>query len=180
METEALDQHLSLLLHPVRLRLIHAMRIGGCLTTNELCQRLPDLPKATVYRQIERLLRGGVLRVESERKIRGAVERRLQLNSEAAVVKADDAKAMTLEDHRETFTAAMAALMADFGAYLDRPGANPFADKVSYRQFVIWLSPQERSKLVGELGRVIAAHARNEPSPSRAPHILSSVFFPGG
>jgi hypothetical protein len=47
-------------------------------------------------------------------------------------------------DHRQAFTAAMAALLADFNAYLDRDDARPFRDEVSYRQFVVWLAPAER------------------------------------
>jgi hypothetical protein len=175
-----MDERLALLLHPVRLRLVHAMRAAGRLTTRGLCARLPDLPKATVYRQVDRLLRGGVFQVESERKVRGVVERLYRLDPGAVAVNVEDAKAMTVEDHRRGFTAAMAALMADFGAYLDREGASPVADEVSYRQFVVWLTPEERSRFIGELGRMARGLTRNAPNDARAPHILSTVFFPAG
>src|SRR5215469_12387520 len=176
----SLDERLALLLHPVRMRLVHAMRASGSLTTRELCAELPDLPKATVYRQVERLARGGVLEVESERRVRGAVERRFRLIPSAAAVSVDDAKTMTLEDHRATFTAAMTALIADFGAYLDRGRADPTADKVSYRRYLVWLTPEERSELITRLGELVLARARNQPSDGRARHTLSTVFFPLG
>ena len=85
---------------------------------------------------------------------------------------------MTLDDHHQAFTAAAAALMADFGGYLDRGGANPFADEVSYRQFVVWLTLGERSALMSELGKTVRALLRNQPDEGRAPYILSTVFFP--
>jgi hypothetical protein len=62
---------------------------------------------------------------------------------------------MTLEDHRRGFTAAMAALIAEFNAYLDRGGADPTADRVSYKQMTLWLSPAERSRLIGEITRLL-------------------------
>jgi DNA-binding transcriptional ArsR family regulator len=173
-----LEERLTLLLHPVRLRLVRAMRAGGPLTTGELCQRLPDLPKATIYRQVDRLTRGGLFEVESERKVRGVVERRYRLNTAAAAVDAQDAKSMTIEDHRRGFTAATAALMADFNAYLDGDEASPVTDEVSYRQFVLWLTREERSHLVDELGRLVRARAGNPPGGAREPHVLSTVFFP--
>jgi DNA-binding transcriptional ArsR family regulator len=173
-----LDQRLALLLHPVRLRLVHAMRTGGSLTTRELCARLPELPKATVYRQVERLARGGVLEIESERRVRGAVERRYRLVPEAAAVSAADARSMTVEDHRRVFPAAMAALMADFDAYLGRPGADPFADQVSYRQYVVWLSPKERARFIGELERLLRSVTPNEATDDRAAYVWSTPFFP--
>jgi hypothetical protein len=160
------------------MRLVHAMRTGGSLTTGELCARLPDLPKATVYRQVERLVRAGVFVVEGERRIRGAVERRYRLALDAASVSPEDARGMTLEDHRQAFTAAMAALIADFGAYLDRDGAEPTADLVSYRQYVVWLSDEERAQLIASLARTVIAFARNARSDARTPHLLSTIFFP--
>jgi len=173
-----LDDRLALLLHPVRIRLMHALRVGGRLTTSELCARLPDLSKASVYRQVERLVRGGVFEVESERRVRGVVERRYRLVPRAATVSADEATGMTLEDHRKVFTAAMAMLMADFGSYLDCANANPTADKVSYRQYVVWLSPEERAQLVDNMSRMLRSLMRKKSTGGRAPHILSTVFFP--
>ncbi|MGH3429339.1 MAG: helix-turn-helix domain-containing protein [Mycobacteriales bacterium] len=174
----ALDDRLALLLHPVRLRLVHALRAAGRLTTTELCSALPDLPRATVYRQVNRLVRGGLFEVESEQKVRGVVERRYRLVPGAAAVDARDARSMTADDHRRGFTAAMAALIADFGAYLDRPCADPFADDVSYRQLIVWLTPKERTRLIADLGRRVRDLAQNPADAARAPYILSTVFFP--
>jgi hypothetical protein len=160
------------------MRLVHAMRVGGSLTTGDLCTRLPDLPKATVYRQVERLVRAGVFVVESERRVRGAVERRYRLMLGAAAVSVEQARGMTLEDHRQGFTAAMAALIADFGAYLDREGAEPTSDHVSYRQYVVWLTAEERAEFIATLGRTVLAIARNPRDEPRIPHLLSTIFFP--
>ncbi|MFI4973201.1 MAG: helix-turn-helix domain-containing protein [Caulobacterales bacterium] len=169
---------LTLLLHPVRIRLVNAMYAGGALTTSELCARMPDLPKATLYRQVERLLRGGVFEVESERQVRGTVERRFRLAEGGALVDEEAARSMTLEDHRRGFTAAMAALIGDFNVYLDRGDADPLADQVSYRQYTLWLRPQERSRLIREVWRTLVASSSNKPGAGRAPYVFSTVFFP--
>jgi hypothetical protein len=41
---------------------------------------------------------------------------------------------MSVEDHRQGFTAAMAALHAEFNACLDRDRSDPGADPVGYRK----------------------------------------------
>ena len=169
---------LDLLLHPVRLRLVHALHLARMLTTSGLCAALPDVPKATVYRQVKRLVRGGVFEVESARQVRGAVERRYRLAAGGAVVDAKAARSMTLEDHRRGFTAAMAALIGDFSAYLDLRGANPMADEVSYRQFTMWLRPAERSQLVLDFQRTLQALMSNKPAAGRVPYMVSTIFFP--
>jgi hypothetical protein len=172
------NTRLELLLHPVRMRLVNAMHAGGMLTTSELAAALPDVPKATVYRQVGRLVRGGVFEVESTRQVRGAVERRYRVAAGGAVVNMEAARSMSLEDHRRGFTAAMAALIADFNVYLDRAGAVPVADEVSYRQFTLWLRPSERSQLVSDFGRTLTALMTNTPGADRDPYMLSTVFFP--
>ena len=151
----------------------------GCSATSELCAALPDVPKATVYRQVERLVRGGVLC--GRERAAGAGRRRsarYRLAAGGAVIDAEAARSMTLEDHRRGFTAAMAALIADFNVYLDRGRAAPMADEVSYRQFTIWLRPAERSRLIRDFQRTLRAHVNNRPGAGRDPYMLSTVFFP--
>src|SRR5512132_3192187 len=99
---------LELLLHPVRVRIVHAMSGGHTRTTSELCARLPDVSKATVYRHVSLLAEAGLLEVAGEQRVHGAVERRYRLNRTRAVIDQDAAASMSLDDHRHGFAAAMA------------------------------------------------------------------------
>jgi DNA-binding transcriptional ArsR family regulator len=168
----------ALLLHPVRLRIVHAMSGGRELTTTQLCARLPDVSKVTVYRQVTLLAEGGFLEVAGERRVRGAVERRYRLRQDRPVIDAHGAAAMTLDDHRRGFAAAVAVLVAEFNAYLDRDGADPAADGVSYRQGVLWLSPDELAGMIRNLLAVLRESVGNEPAPGRTPYLLSPMLFP--
>ena len=169
---------LDLLLHPVRLRIVHAMSGGRTRTTSDLCARLPDVPKTTVYRHVGLLAEAGVLEVAGEHRVHGAVERHYRLRGDRAAIGADAAASMSLDDHRRGFAVAMAALLAEFSAYLDQDGADPTADSVGYRQGTLWLSPDEISELIGAVRDVIGPRAQNEPAPGRRPHLLSMIFFP--
>ncbi|MDL4776746.1 MULTISPECIES: helix-turn-helix domain-containing protein [Thermomonosporaceae] len=169
---------LELLLHPVRLRIVHALSGGGTRTTSDLCACLPDVPKTTVYRHVGLLAEAEVLEVAGEQRVHGAVERHYRLRREQAVIDADTAASMSLDDHRQGFTAAMAALHAEFNGYLDRDGADPTADSVSYRQGTFWLSPDELAEMIEALRGVFAARRGNRPAPGRTPHLLSLILFP--
>jgi hypothetical protein len=168
----------ELLLHPVRLRIVHAMAGGRALTTSELRTRMPDISKATMYRQVGLLADGGILKVAGEQKMGGTVERRFRLRQPRSVIAAETAAAASLEDYRRAFAVAMAALLGEFNAYLDRGHANPTADAVGFRQHALWLSPDERDELIGELRRVIVPRLANEPAPGRRQHLLSPILFP--
>jgi DNA-binding transcriptional ArsR family regulator len=168
----------DLLLHPVRLRIVHALSGGQELTTAQLCTGMPEVPRVTVYRQIALLAEGEFLEVAAEQRVRGAVERRYRLRQDRPVIDIDAAAAMTREDHRRGFAAAMAVLIAEFNAYLDRDGADPATDGVSYRQGMLWLSPDELAEMTRQVLGVLRDSAANEPAPGRTPYLLSPILFP--
>jgi DNA-binding transcriptional ArsR family regulator len=168
----------ELLLHPVRLRIVFAAMDGLPFTTSEMCLRLPDVSKASMYRHIALLADGELLEVESEELVHGIVERHYRLLRVRAMIDPAAAAAMTNDDHRRGFAATTASLLAEFNAYLDRPTSNPIVDSVSYRQFPLWLTGDERTALVEAISAAIQARSMHGPSAERKRHLLATVFFP--
>ncbi|MFI9511349.1 helix-turn-helix domain-containing protein [Nocardia sp. NPDC052566] len=169
---------LDLLLHPVRLRIVHAMSGGRTRTTSELCAHFPDIPKTSLYRHVGLLAQAGVLEVADEQRVHGAVERHYRLRRDRATIDAESAATMSLDDHRNGFTATLAALHADFNAYLDRAGADPVADAIGYRQGIFWLTPEEHGELVAAMLETLRPRVANEPAPERIPYLMSIIQFP--
>jgi DNA-binding transcriptional ArsR family regulator len=168
----------ELLLHPVRLRIVHAVMDGLPFTATELCAQLPDVSKATVYRQVALLTDGGLVEVVGEQRVRGAVERTYRLHPARTSMTDDEVAAMSIDDHHRGFAAAVAALLGEFDAYLAREGANPRADMVSYKQFSLWLSDDEKAAFIEELILAIRSRMEHSPAPERRRHMLSTILFP--
>jgi DNA-binding transcriptional ArsR family regulator len=169
---------IELLLNPLRLRIIHAVLDGRPFTTTQLADRIADVSRATVYRQVAVLVEAGLLEIDGEQRVRGAVERTYRLHPARAAMDPDTIAAMTVEDHQRLFTAAVGALLAEFTAYLGRDGADPLADSVSYRQFSLWLSEEEKAKFVRELTATLLALMKNGPTGARRQHMFSTILFP--
>ena len=169
---------LDLLLHPVRIRIVHALGGGATLTTSELCARLPDLAQATIYRHVRLLADHELIRVVGERRARGAIERRYRLNAKSARVDEDEARRMSIDDHRRAFAAAMAVLLAEFNGYLNRAGSHPSDDLVGYRQIPVWMSTSELRELIHEVSAAIQRLANNPPADDRRPYLVSPIVFP--
>ncbi|GAA2637094.1 helix-turn-helix domain-containing protein [Paractinoplanes durhamensis] len=169
----------ELLLHPVRLRIVHALSgTGRTVTTAQLCTRLPDVSQATVYRHVGLLADAGIIEVAGEQRVRGFVERSYRLVRARAVVDASRAASATVDEHRQAFATAAAVLLAEFGSYLDSGEADPARDMVGYRQHAIWLSEQERDRLIAGLREAILPVLANEPAAERTPYLLSPILFP--
>ena len=169
---------LKLLAHPVRLRVIHALRGGRVLTAGQRCDRVADVSNATMYRHLDLLTEAGVLEVAEERRVRGAVERHYRLHGERAGLDAARVAEATKDDHRVAFAAATTALQAEFAAYLDREDSDPVADLVGYRQHAVWLSRDELEALISALRAAILPFLGNEATEERAQHLVSPILFP--
>jgi hypothetical protein len=168
----------DLLLHPVRLRIIQAFLGDRALTTSDLRDELPDVPPASLYRHVARLVDAGVLSVVAERRVRGALERTYVLRVSAASINLDELERMTREDHRQAFTAFVAGLLAAFDRYLTRDDVDLARDGAGYRMAGLWLDDAEFAEFARDLIRVLQPRAANPPRPGRRRRILGTVLIP--
>jgi hypothetical protein len=149
------------------------------LTTSQLRDELSDVPAASLYRQVGRLVDAGVLQVVAERRVRGAVERTYVLRLAAASIGLDEIAAMSIEDHRQAFLAYVAGLMAAADRYLQRENVDPLRDGVSYQIAGLWLDDAEYAEFVRDLVRVIQPRFANPPGKGRRRRILATVLLLG-
>ena len=170
----------DLLLHPVRLRIVKAFVGDRALTTSQLRAELEDVPAASLYRHVARLVDAGVLSVVAERRVRGAVERTYVLRVMAAQVGIDEIEKMSPDDHRQMFISLVAGLLGDFDRYLARGKIDPLRDGVSFRTAGLWLTDGEFEDLAIELARALQPRLANPPKPGRKLRLLTTVLLPGG
>lgn len=168
----------ELLLHPVRLRIVQAFLGDRALTTSQLRAELDDVPVASLYRHIGRLVDGDVLSVAAERRVRGAVERTYVMRAAAARISPAEVAAMTVEDHRQAFLAFVAGLIGDAERYLARPSVNPARDGASYNLAGLWLTDTELLEFARDLNTVVLPRLANAPKRGRTRRILATVLLP--
>ncbi|MEN3538644.1 helix-turn-helix domain-containing protein [Microbispora sp. ZYX-F-249] len=169
----------ELLLHPIRLRIVQALLGERTLTTADLRAELPDVPPATLYRQVAALVEGEVLEVAAERKVRGTFERTYRLRAANASVGAEEAAGLGAEEHRQAFLTFVALLLADFDRYLDRDEIDLGRDGVGFRQAAMYLSDEEFQEFLRDLRQVLLARLANQPAPGRTRRLLSTIVMPG-
>ena len=169
----------ELLLHPVRLRIVTAFLGDRALTTSELAAELPDVPVGSLYRQVARLAKAGVLQVVAERRVRGAVERTYTLRFAAAQLQAAEVAAMTSEAHAQAFTAFVAGVLDDFDRYLMSGSSDPLRDGASYRVAGMWLTDAEYADFLRDLVAIAQPRLANAPARGRRRRIFYSVLLPG-
>src|SRR5689334_16452210 len=168
----------DLLLHPVRLRIVQAFLGDRALTATELRGELPDVPPASLYRHVARLVQGGVLSVVAERRVRGAVERTYIMRAAAARIGPDEVAKMTPEEHRQAFLAFVAGLIGDAERYLAHGEVDPVRDGASYSLAGLWLSDVEFVEFLRELYIVVQPRLAYGQEPGRSRRIFATVLLP--
>ena len=100
----------NLVLHPIRMRILMALA-GREMTAGQLGLILTDVPQATLYRHIKRLVDNGVLIVVHETPIRGTVEKVYTLDAGHANLNPDELAQLDADDHMRIFVGFVASLM---------------------------------------------------------------------
>jgi hypothetical protein len=168
----------DLLLHPVRVRIVQAFLGGRTLTTGALAAELSDVPSASLYRQVAKLVNGGILAIVRERRVRGTVERTYALRTHAAAIGRAELASLSAEDHRQLFLAFVAALIADFDRYLDSGDIDFVRDRVGYRMVGMWLTDEEFAEFGRDLNKVVRPRLANVPEPGRILRVLRTIVLP--
>lgn len=168
----------DLLLHPVRMRVVQALLGGRELTTAALREELPDVPPATLYRQIATLLEGGALEVVDERKVRGTFERTYRVKQENLVMGAEEAATLTPEQHNEAFVAFMTGRLSDFERYLSAGEPDLLRDRVGYRVAAMYLTDEETDEFLAGFAELVRPLLENEPGPGRRRRMFSTILMP--
>jgi DNA-binding transcriptional ArsR family regulator len=168
----------DLILHPVRMRLLITLARRE-LTVRQLSELLPDVPQATLYHHLSILTKAGLLRVVSERPVRGTVEKIYTVAVDNTYLSPADLANTSREDHLRYFTMFVSTLLSDFARYLQQD--NPidlFADGVSYGETPFYLSDDEFAQASKGVNEVLRPLLNNQPAPNRRRRLVAVVTFP--
>ncbi len=168
----------KLLLHPVRLRIIEAFLGDRKLTTADLRAELTDVPPASLYRHLARLIDAGVLDVLSERKVRGTIERTYVKHSRLNISRSELAQ-LSREELRRVFLSHVAALLADIDHYLERDDIDVRRGGATFRIAALWLTNDELRELAAGFGKLLQPYLDRPATPDRTRRVVRTIVLPG-
>ncbi len=172
---------LDLIIHPVRLRILQTL-VTESLTTQEISDRLTDVPKSSIYRHLKVLLDNNVVKVAETRIVKGIQEKTYQLDQSTRMSPADMA-GLDAEDHMGYFTTYVMTLLRDFGNYLEATEAtvgkiDMLADRVGYTEVAVYATKEEFDQIAMALNQAIIPLLRNGPGNGRSKHKLATITHP--
>lgn len=135
----------EIMLNPIRMRIIQELSARQSITATELCEKISDVSRTTMYRNINILLDNNILSVVSEKKIRGSLERTLTLNI------GEISKNNTLENASQNAFGFLMNRYARFHNYFSSENPNPTKNKIFFNNSVLMMDDNEFDQFLLEL-----------------------------
>lgn len=171
------DTKAKLILHPVRMKIIQLLVNGKRMTVQKFAERMKDVPQATLYRQLNKLLEADLIQVVEEHQIRGTVEKVYALK-EQTIHSQEDILRLSKEEHLNLFFTFQAQLMGQYEKYLEQEDIDLIKDGVTYRVANVYVTDEEYRELITNMASLLKKVLSNEPSPERKAKNIATIVIP--
>lgn len=167
----------DLIMHPARFMVLQSLA-GQQLTTQEISEAIPSVPKSSLYRHLKILLDGGMIEVAETRPVKGIQEKVYRL-VKAPYLGPEDMSGVTKDEHIRYFVSYLATLLQGFADYLDSSERlDLLADRVGYTEAKFYTSIEEYNQFNKDLNQALMPLLKNNPGKDRHQHKIAIVTYP--
>ncbi len=166
----------DLILHPVRMKVLHTLSSGRRRTVQQIAEKLPEVPQATLYRHLKKLLDGKIIEVVEENQVRGTIEKVYALPKNNEVLSREEVLKAGPDEHLDYFIKFMANVLMDFEAYIRQPNYDFQKDMVSFRTASLYASDEEYSEFISKYVELITPLLQNEETADRKKRIVTNIL----
>ncbi len=172
------DKLMDCITNPVRCKLLLEIHSQGKATAKHLSDTYSDIPPATLYRHLKKMLSDGILKVVEETQIRGTVEKTYALawnvNSEMETMLEKNSGVL----YMQYFIQYMIGFAKQFQQYCQSPDINIRKDMTGFSLSPLYLSDQELTSLVTDISHIISAVKDNKPDHERKLRTIGLIISP--
>ncbi|MGD8856475.1 MAG: helix-turn-helix domain-containing protein [Chloroflexota bacterium] len=171
------SEDLEVVIHPVRLRILQSLETGP-KTTQQIANRLTDVPKSSLYRHLKLLLRSEFVTVSKIRVVQGIQEKIYQLNRPARLGP-EAVAGVSADEHLRYFTTYLMVLLRGFSNYLSSsPEPNFVEDRAGYSEVSFWASRDELDELAKKINEALLPLLQQESDQGRRRHRMAFITYP--
>lgn len=157
----------KLLLNPARLRMMQVALARRQVTAGELVSALPDIPRATIYHHLKLLEEHGLLKIVSENKVRGTIEKVMEpIGAGELLAEADPAALIS---------ATLMGLLGEMDSYLKKDNADMERDRVFLNEGIFAVTDEEYDALITELQTALCKVINLPKTPGRRLRKLTMI-----
>lgn len=164
--------------NPVKCKLLLEIYSQKQTTAKHLSDVFNDIPQATLYRNLNKMLNDGILRVVEETRVRGTVERTfapaLNLNSDFEAILAENSGTL----YMQVFIQYLLGFAKQFQEYCKSPGINIKKDMSGFSLSHLYLSDEELTEFMKSISNIVKTVEKNEPQAGRKLRTFGIIITP--
>jgi len=172
------DKLMDCITNPVKCKLLLEIYSKGKATAKHLADTYNDIPQATLYRHIKKMLSDGILQVVEETQVRGTVEKTYALaydiNSNMETMVEENSG----ELYMQYFIQYIFGFAKQFQEYCQSPNINIKKDMTGFSLSPLYLSDDELTSLVTSISKIINTVKNNEPNSERKLRTIGVIVSP--
>ncbi|HJC24667.1 MAG TPA: helix-turn-helix domain-containing protein [Candidatus Eisenbergiella merdavium] len=172
------DKLMDCIVNPVKCKLLLEIHSQGKTTAKHLADTYNDIPQATLYRHLKKMLSDGILQVVEETQVRGTVEKTYSLAYGINSTMETMLKENSGELYMQYFIQYILGFAKQFQKYCQSPNINIQKDMTGFSLSPLYLSDDELTSLVTDISRIIGAVKNNKPNPERQLRTIGVIVSP--
>ena len=172
------NQLMDCITNPVKCKLLLEIYSQGKTTAKHLADTYYDIPQATLYRHLKKMLNDGILQVVEETQVRGTVEKSYALASDLSEHMETVLEENSGELYMQYFMQYIIGFAKQFQAYCQSPNIKIKEDMTGFSLAPLYLSDDELTSLVTRISQVIDAAKHNAPAPERKLRTIGMIVSP--
>lgn len=168
-----MDKLLKVLTDPVSNRILQMIRIKKTMTITEILAESPDIPRATVYRKIDKMLAVGAIYIADTNKVRGQTEHVYAIKE---MYITPDSK----EDSVKIVTISLMQILDLYHRYFQSDDADVNRDKLFLLNYSIALNDADFSEMMHAIFEIVDSYQKKQKGKDARTRNLFLLSAPGG
>lgn len=169
-----MEKLLKVLTDPVSNRILQMIRVRGQMTISDILAKNTQVPRATVYRKIDKMLEVDAIYIADTNKVRGQIE------NVYAIKEMYISNPESNEDSLRIVTVSLMQILDLYDRYFGGDDADVNRDKLFMLNYAITLSDDDFSDMMNEIFAVVDKYQHKENFENAKLRNLYLLSAPGG
>jgi DNA-binding PadR family transcriptional regulator len=173
-----ITKFLTYLSDPLSAKLIIEIQEQGEITASKLLERFYDIPQATLYRRLQKMLKDGVLKVVAEHPIRGTVEKVYALGFNMEKTRQELGESNNGDAYMQMVTYYVLGILQEFREYTTKEEIDLAGDGSGCSVAPVYATHEELMNALMKIGEIITELQSYKPDGKRRLHNLCIITTP--
>lgn len=169
-----MNKLLKVLTDPVSNRILQLIRVKGEITISEIISSNIDVPRATLYRKIDKMVEVGAIQIASTNKVRGQIENVYKIKDIFIEGSGDN------QNNLKLVTMSLMGVLGQYESYFMSDNADVNRDRLGMYNYNISLNDEDYTSMLKDILTVVDSYQSKQNSENTKLRNLYLLSAPGG